>query len=102
MSKKTFDLRKMTVATAAAAGLLIGAPAFADPAPGPGMGPGMMGSGEQECDMGPGMMGGYGQGHGMGPGMFDNSLAARKQVDAVLSKAQREQMRHGGYGRRGY
>jgi len=34
--------------------------------------------------------------------MFDNSLAARKQIDGVLTKEQREQMRSGGYGRRGY
>ena len=96
MSEKTF---KMVIAAAAASGLLITAPVFADPASGPGfgMGPGMMG-GVQECDMGPGMMGahrramgpgmmggsaygygmgpgmmggyGYGHGHGMGPGMM--------------------------------
>jgi len=34
--------------------------------------------------------------------MFDNSLAARKQIDGVLTKEQREQLRSGGYGRRGY
>jgi Spy/CpxP family protein refolding chaperone len=79
MNKKNFT---MAIATAAAAGLLIAAPAFADPATGPrpGMGPGMMGGygagpgtpggGEEECDMGPGMTGGYGQGYGPGPGMM--------------------------------
>ncbi len=34
--------------------------------------------------------------------MFDNSLAARKQIDAVLTKEQREQLRGGGFGPRGY
>jgi len=83
MSKQNF---KMAIAAAAAAGLLIATPVFADPATGPrpGMGPGMMGGtgpgygrvsgmtagGEQECDKGPGMAGGYGQGYGHGPGMM--------------------------------
>lgn len=30
--------------------------------------------------------------------MFDNSLAARKQIDGVLTKEQREQLSSGGYG----
>ncbi|MGP1691481.1 MAG: Spy/CpxP family protein refolding chaperone, partial [Giesbergeria sp.] len=30
--------------------------------------------------------------------MFDNSLAVREQIDAVLSKEQREGLRRGGYG----
>ena len=30
--------------------------------------------------------------------MFDNSLAARKQMDGVLTKEQREQLRSGGFG----
>lgn len=34
--------------------------------------------------------------------MFDNSLATRKQLDAVLSKEQREQLRGSGYGRRAH
>jgi len=33
--------------------------------------------------------------------MFDNSLAARKQIDGVLSKEQREQLSRSGYSRRG-
>lgn len=65
MSKKIF---KMASTVAAVAGFLIAAPAFAEPATvaGRGMGPGMMGAGEQECDMGPGMMGGSDYGYGMG------------------------------------
>lgn len=72
MSKRTFDLRKMVIAAAAASGLLIATPLFAasETGPGLGMGPGMMGGSEQECDMGPGMTGGHGHGHGMGPGMM--------------------------------
>lgn len=70
MSKKTFNLRKVVIVAAATAGLLIAAPVFAasETGPGVGMGPGMMGGSEQECDMGPGMMGGHG--HGKGPGMM--------------------------------
>jgi len=34
--------------------------------------------------------------------MFDNSLAARKQIDGVLTKEQRDQLRSGEYGPRGY
>jgi Spy/CpxP family protein refolding chaperone len=34
--------------------------------------------------------------------MFDNSLAARKQVDGVLTKEQREQLRHSRYGMGAY
>ncbi|MBI4203630.1 MAG: Spy/CpxP family protein refolding chaperone [Betaproteobacteria bacterium] len=34
--------------------------------------------------------------------MFDNSLAARKQVDGVLTKEQREQFRRRGYGMGAY
>lgn len=73
MSEKTF---KMVIAAAAASGLLIAAPVFADPAtaPGFGMGPGMKG-GVQECDMGPGMMGGHGR--AMGPGMMGGSAYGR-------------------------
>ncbi len=88
MSKKTFNLRKMVIAAAATAGLLIAAPVFAasETGPGSGMGPGMMGGSEQECDMGPGMMGGhgrgkgpgtmggYGHGYGMGPGMMGGMM----------------------------
>ena len=72
MSNKTFNVRKMVIAAAATAGLLIAAPVFAHPETGSGfsMGPGMMGGSEQECDMGPGMAGGYGHGYGMGPGMM--------------------------------
>jgi len=34
--------------------------------------------------------------------MFDNSLAVRKQMDAVLTKEQREQFRQSAYGGCGY
>jgi len=69
MSRTTF---KMAMVAAAASGLLIAASAFAAPetGPGPHMGPGMTGSGEQECDFAQGMPGGPGQGYGMGPGMM--------------------------------
>ena len=72
MSKMTF---KMAMVAAATSGLLIAAPVFADAATGPGfaLGPGMMGGGEQECDMGPGLSGGHGHGHGMGSGMMGGS-----------------------------
>lgn len=84
MSNRAFNLRKTVIAAVAATGVLVAAPVFAAAEAGPGMGPAMMGGGEQECDMGPGMtggpgrehgigpgmMGGYGQGHGMGPGMM--------------------------------
>ena len=72
MSTKTFNLRKMAIVAAATTGFLVAAPVFAhaEIVPGFGMGPGMMGGSEQDCDMGPGMMGGQGYGHGMGSGMM--------------------------------
>ena len=101
-----------------AAGALVAGVVVAQPF-GYGPGPGMMGGGYgmgmgMGYGMGPGMMGGPGPWHGAysglnlsdeqrkqiadiqlntGKAMFEMHLQARKQIDAVLTAEQREQLR---------